>query len=122
MSKHKLIVFSTDNEFALMLQLYFESRDFFVSANILNKKWTETDIIESCKVEEPDAIVMWEYGSQKMIELFNQLKDDKETQNITVALIMMAWPGWLEKIPDYVFVQPFQIDKVESYIVTGYRA
>ncbi len=92
MSKHKLIVFSTDNEFALMLQLYFESRDFFVSANILNKKWTETDIIESCKVEEPDAIVMWEYGSPKMIELYNQLKDDKETQNITVALIMMAWP------------------------------
>jgi hypothetical protein len=118
MAKRKLIVFTTNDDFARMLQLYFAARDFVVTVRILSESWTNAAVIKTCKNELPSAIIVWDYGSSEMMQLFNELKEDAQTKNVVVALLIMAWPDGLIELPDYAFVHPFQIDKVESYIVT----
>ncbi len=122
MVKCKLMVFTTDNDSARMLKLYFEAREFTVKVNILAEEWTETTIIQACINETPHAIIIWESDSPKMLSSYNALKKDMQTTNIAIALIMVRQPGGFTELPDYLFVHPFQIDKVEAIIRTGCHA
>ncbi|MEJ2747425.1 MAG: hypothetical protein P8183_05895 [Anaerolineae bacterium] len=105
-----------------MLKRYFEAREFIVEVNILDEEWSETAIVQACRNEKPDALIIWDSDLPKMLSSYNTLKKDIRTTKIAIALIMVRQPDGFTELPEYLFVHPFQIDKVEAIIRTGCHA